>query len=406
MKELKADMPDGVKASIVYDPTQFVRSSIDAVVHTLIEAIALVVLVVIVFLQTWRASIIPLLAVPVSIIGTFSLLLAFGYSINALSLFGMVLAIGIVVDDAIVVVENVERNIEAGLSAREATYQAMREVSGPIIAIALTLTAVFVPLAFMSGLTGQFYKQFAMTIAISTVISAFNSLTLSPALAALLLKGHDEPKDWLTRFMDRVFGGFFRVFNKVFHRGAESYGRGVTRVIGHKGLMMVVYAVLLCGAVLMARVVPGGFVPAQDKEYLISFAQLPNGASLDRTEAVIRQMTDIARKTPGVQSAVEFPGLSVNGFTNSSSAGIVFVTLKPFDQRRTKALSAGAIAGALNQQYSCDQGLVHCRVPAAAGVGPGDAGRLQAATGRPGRIGLLRAERCYAGVHQACIADA
>ena len=178
MKELKADMPAGVEYQIVYDPTQFVRSSIEAVIHTLLEAIALVVLVVIVFLQTWRASIIPLLAVPVSIVGTFSLLLAFGFSINALSLFGMVLAIGIVVDDAIVVVENVERNIESGLSAREATYQAMREVSGPIIAIALTLVAVFVPLAFMSGLTGQFYKQFAMTIAISTVISAFNSLTL------------------------------------------------------------------------------------------------------------------------------------------------------------------------------------------------------------------------------------
>ena len=356
MKELKADMPPGIDYRIVYDPTQFVRSSIEAVIHTLLEAIALVVLVVIVFLQTWRASLIPLLAVPVSIIGTFSLLLGFGYSINALSLFGMVLAIGIVVDDAIVVVENVERNIASGLSARDATYQAMREVSGPIIAIALTLVAVFVPLAFMSGLTGQFYKQFAMTIAISTVISAFNSLTLSPALAALLLKGHDEPKDWLTRVMDRVFGGFFRIFNKVFHRGSENYGHGVTRVIGHKGLMMALYAVLLCGAVLMAKVVPGGFVPAQDKEYLISFAQLPNGASLDRTEAIVHQMADIALKQPGVESAVEFPGLSVNGFTNSSSAAIVFVTLKPFSERNSKNLSAGAIAGALNQQYSAIKG--------------------------------------------------
>ncbi|MDR5762596.1 efflux RND transporter permease subunit [Caballeronia sp. LZ035] len=353
MKELQADMPAGLEYQIVYDPTQFVRSSIEAVIHTLAEAIALVVLVVIVFLQTWRASIIPLLAVPVSIVGTFSLLLAFGFSINALSLFGMVLAIGIVVDDAIVVVENVERNIEAGLSAREATYQAMREVSGPIIAIALTLVAVFVPLAFMSGLTGQFYKQFAMTIAISTVISAFNSLTLSPALAALLLKGHDEPKDWLTRAMDRVFGGFFRGFNKVFHRGSQAYGKGVKGVIGRKSIMMVLYAVLLAGAVLMGKVVPGGFVPAQDKEYLISFAQLPNGASLDRTEGVIRQMSAIALKQPGVESAVEFPGLSVNGFTNSSSAGIVFVTLKPFKDRvHDKALSANAIAGALNQKYA------------------------------------------------------
>jgi multidrug efflux pump len=356
MKALKAEMPPGVDYSIVYDPTQFVRASIEAVIHTLIEAISLVVVVVIVFLQTWRASLIPLLAVPVSIIGTFSLLLGLGYSINALSLFGMVLAIGIVVDDAIVVVENVERNIASGLSARDATYQAMREVSGPIVAIALTLVAVFVPLAFMSGLTGQFYKQFAMTIAISTVISAFNSLTLSPALAALLLKGHDEPKDRLTRGMDRVFGGFFRVFNNVFHRASGKYGNGVTTAVHHKGLMMIFYVVLLCGAVLMARIVPGGFVPAQDKEYLIAFAQLPNGASLDRTEEVIREMSAIMLEQPGVENAVEFPGLSVNGFTNSSSAGIVFAALKPFDARHGKALSANAIALALNQKFSAIKG--------------------------------------------------
>ncbi|KAA0684543.1 efflux RND transporter permease subunit [Azospirillum brasilense] len=352
MADLKADMPDGVDYSIVYDPTQFVRSSIDAVIHTLLEAVALVVLVVIVFLQTWRASIIPLLAVPVSIVGTFSLMLGLGYSINALSLFGMVLAIGIVVDDAIVVVENVERNIENGLSAKEATYRAMQEVSGPIIAIALTLVAVFVPLAAMSGLTGEFYKQFAMTIAISTVISAFNSLTLSPALAAVLLRGHDQPQDWLTRAMNRVFGGFFRLFNRVFNRASTGYGRGVGGVVRHKGLMMLVYVGLLGVTVLLGRTVPMGFVPAQDKEYLISFAQLPNGASLDRTEAVIREMTDIALARPGVQSAVAFPGLSVNGFTNSSSAGIVFVTLKPFAERKDPSLSAAAIAGDLQKRYA------------------------------------------------------
>ncbi len=352
MAELKADMPDGVDFSIVYDPTQFVRSSIEAVIHTLLEAIALVVLVVIVFLQTWRASIIPLLAVPISIVGTFSLMLGLGYSINALSLFGMVLAIGIVVDDAIVVVENVERNIESGLSAKEATYRAMQEVSGPIIAIALTLVAVFVPLAAMSGLSGEFYKQFAMTIAISTVISAFNSLTLSPALAAVLLRGHDQPQDWLTRAMNRVFGGFFRLFNRVFHRASTGYGRGVGGVVRRKGVMMVLYAGLLGLTVFLGQAVPMGFVPAQDKEYLISFAQLPNGASLDRTEAVIRQMTDIALSRPGVQSAVAFPGLSVNGFTNSSSAGIVFVTLKPFAERHDSSLSALAIAGDLQKRYA------------------------------------------------------
>ncbi|WP_321927715.1 efflux RND transporter permease subunit [Paraburkholderia guartelaensis] len=349
--ELQKDMPDGVEAKIVYDPTQFVRESIDAVIHTLFEAIALVVIVVIVFLQTWRASLIPLLAVPVSIVGTFTLMLAFGFSINALSLFGMVLAIGIVVDDAIVVVENVERNIAAGLSPLEASYEAMREVSGPIIAIALTLVAVFVPLAFMSGLTGQFYKQFAMTIAISTVISAFNSLTLSPALAALLLKGHNAPKDRLTRIMDRILGPFFNAFNKVFHRGSEGYGRGVSGVINRKASMMVVYAVLLGGTVLLGKLVPGGFVPGQDKDYLVSIVQLPPGSSLDRTEKVIREAGSIVRKQPGVEHAVEFPGLNVTGLMNSSSSGLVFPVMSP-SKFRSKDESAAAIVGNLNAEYA------------------------------------------------------
>jgi multidrug efflux pump len=356
MKELQADMPSDVKYDIVYDPTQFVRASIHAVIHTLLEAVALVVLVVIVFLQTWRASIIPLLAVPVSIVGTFSLLQAFGFSINALSLFGMVLAIGIVVDDAIVVVENVERNIATGLTPREATHQAMQEVSGPIIAIALTLIAVFVPLAFMSGLTGQFYKQFAMTIAISTVISAFNSLTLSPALSGLLLKGHHEPKDWLSRAMDKTFGPFFKGFNKVFHSGSESYSRGVSKIVNRKAVILAVYAILLGLAVLMGKVVPGGFVPGQDKQYLITVVQLPNGASLDRTEEVVRQVGEIALKTPGVVSAVQFPGLSINGFTNSSSAAVVFFGETPFDERKDKSMTGMSIAAELNKRLSTIKG--------------------------------------------------
>ena len=239
MADIKANMPDGIDFKIVYDTTQFVRASINAVVYTLLEAVLLVVLVVILFLQTWRASIIPLAAVPVSIVGTFAVLQILGFSINALSLFGLVLAIGIVVDDAIVVVENVERNIEKGLSPREATYHAMQEVSGPIIAIALVLVAVFIPLAFISGLTGQFYKQFAVTIAISTVISAINSLTLSPALAAVLLRDHQAPKDRLTRIMDTLFGWLFRRFNTVFHRGTDAYGTGVRRAIATKALMHV-----------------------------------------------------------------------------------------------------------------------------------------------------------------------
>jgi len=351
MEELKQNFPQGLDYSIVYDPTVFVRDSIRAVVHTLLEAVLLVVLVVILFLQTWRASIIPLLAVPVSIIGTFAFMLAFGFSINALSLFGLVLAIGIVVDDAIVVVENVERNIEAGLAPREATLKAMTEVTGPIIAIALVLCAVFVPIAFISGLTGEFYRQFALTIAFSTIISAFNSLTLSPALSATLLKAHDARKDVLARGMDRVLGSFFGRFNKLFHRGSEGYGSGVGGILKRRSAALIVYAALLGLTYAGFQLVPPGFVPLQDKAYLVSFAQLPEGATLDRTEAVIRKMSDIALKEPGVQSAVAFPGLSINGFINSPSAGIVFVTLKPFEQRNSSGLSGIAIARKLQAKY-------------------------------------------------------
>jgi multidrug efflux pump subunit AcrB len=429
MERLKQDFPEGVTYDIVYDPTRFVEQSITAVVHTLLEAILLVVIVVIVFLQTWRASIIPLLAVPISIVGTFAVMNMLGFSINALSLFGLVLAIGIVVDDAIVVVENVERNIGNGLSPREATYQAMREVSGPIIAIALVLCAVFVPIAFISGLTGQFYKQFALTIAISTVISAFNSLTLSPALASILLKGHDGSKDKLTRGLEKFAGFIFTMprwvlyavpvfaigtaigmilmklfpapphspppmwiiywligvgilaqvivafavlvllvrlirggtktdkpgftrFNEFFHTLAARYAHVVAWSFNHKRRLGVVYLVLMGITILGFSLVPRGYVPGQDKQYLVAFAQLPAGASLDRTDAVIRKMSEIALKHPGVTSSVAFPGLSIAGFSVSSSAGIVFVTLKPFEERRRGDLSAGAIAGALNQQFS------------------------------------------------------
>lgn len=352
MASVKASMPEGVDFQIVYDTTQFVRASIDAVVHTLVEAVLLVVLVVVVFLQTWRASIIPLAAVPVSIVGTFAVLHILGFSINALSLFGLVLAVGIVVDDAIVVVENVERNIEKGFNPRQAAYRAMQEVSGPIIAIALVLVAVFIPLAFISGLTGQFYKQFAVTIAISTVISAINSLTLSPALAALLLQDHHAPRDRLTWIMDKLFGWFFRRFNTLFHRGSNAYSSGVRRAISTKSLMLFVYVVLLGATGLLFKILPGGFVPGQDKQYLVGFAQLPDAATLDRTEDVVRRMGNIALKHPGVENAIAFPGLSINGFTNSSNAGTVFLTLKPFEERRDPSLSAGAIASQLNQQFA------------------------------------------------------
>lgn len=345
MEELKQTFPEGVDYTVVYDPTRFVQASIDAVITTLLEAVALVVLVVIVFLQTWRASIIPLLAVPVSIVGTFAVMHMFGFSINNLTLFGLVLSIGIVVDDAIVVVENVERNIEEGLAPREATYKAMQEVSGPIIAIALTLCAVFIPLAFISGLTGQFFRQFAMTIAISTVISAFNSLTLSPALAAKLLRGHDAPKDGFTKLLDGAFGWFFRGFNKVFTSSSKGYGRTLGGVFRHKFITMIVYLGLISAAVFLFMKVPHGYVPTQDKQYLVGFAQLPAGSSLARTDEVIRRMSDIALSTPGIEHAVAFPGLSINGFAASSSAGVVFFALDPFEKRTTPELYGPAIAG-------------------------------------------------------------
>lgn len=353
MEELKQTFPEGVDYSIVYDPTVFVRGSIEAVVKTLFEALLLVVIVVILFLQNWRAAIIPLAAVPVSLIGTFAFMQLMGFSLNALSLFGLVLAIGIVVDDAIVVVENVERNIEEGLSSIAASKRAMTEVTGPIIATTLVLAAVFIPTAFMSGLTGQFYKQFALTITISTVISAINSLTLSPALSALLLRPHDAPKDRFSRLIDGLFGRWlFAPFNRLFDRGSKAYTRGINRVIRGAGIVVLLYVGLLAITAQQFVSTPTGYVPSQDKQYLVSFAQLPNAASLDRTEAVMREMSRIAMAQPGVESAVAFPGLNINGFTNSPSSGIVFVTLKPFAERTEPQLSAHAIANALNASYA------------------------------------------------------
>eukprot|EP01132_Coremiostelium_polycephalum_P011745 gene11746-14373_t len=356
MEELSKDFPPGLKYDIVYDPTEFIAESISDVYKTIFEAVILVALVVLVFLQSWRTAIIPIVAIPVSLIGTFAILSAFGFSLNMLTLFGLVLAIGIVVDDAIVVVENVERNIELGLEPFPATEKAMSEVTGPIIATALVLCAVFIPAAFISGLTGQFYKQFALTIAISTVISAFNSLTLSPALAAVLLKGHNAPKDGFSRFLDRMLGGWlFKPFNRFFDKASHGYVGTVRRVIRGSGIALFLYAGLMVLTWMGFAHTPTGFVPAQDKQYLVAFAQLPDAASLDRTEDVIKRMSDIAMKQPGVESAIAFPGLSINGFTNSPNNGIVFVTLKPFDERKDPSLSAGAIAGALNGKYSSIQ---------------------------------------------------
>lgn len=355
MAELKKKMPEGVDYAIAYDPTVFVRKSIDAVIHTLIEAILLVVIVVVIFLQTWRASIIPLAAVPVSLVGTFAVMHALGFSINNLSLFGLVLAIGIVVDDAIVVVENVERNIRNGLKPLEATHQAMKEVTGPIVATALVLCAVFIPTAFISGLSGQFYKQFAVTIAISTVISAFNSLTLSPALSALLLKGHHDKRDILTKLIDALFGWFFRPFNRFFEWSSNVYVGIVKRTIRLSVIALVIYGGLVWATWKGFQIVPEGFVPGQDKQYLVGFAQLPEGSSLDRTDDVMRRMSQIAMDHPGVKDAIAFPGLSIQGFTISPNAGIVFVALDDFENRKSPELSGQAIANSLNGKFMAIQ---------------------------------------------------
>ncbi|MFV0799310.1 efflux RND transporter permease subunit [Brucella sp. MAB-22] len=354
MEELQKGFPEGIEYRIAYDPTVFVKASLEAVVMTLLEAIVLVVIVVVLFLQTWRASIIPLVAVPISLVGTFALMYMFGFSLNTLSLFGLVLSIGIVVDDAIVVVENVERHIALGETPKQAARKAMDEVTGPIIAITSVLSAVFIPSAFLSGLQGEFYRQFALTIAISTILSAINSLTLSPALAGVLLKPHhgDVKRDLLTRVIDGLFGWFFRLFNRFFDSASTAYVWSVRRALRLSAFVLFVYAGLLGMTWMGFQTVPSGFVPAQDKYYLVGIAQLPTGASLDRTEAVVKKMSEIALAEPGVESVVAFPGLSVNGMVNIPNAAVMFTMLKPFDERNDPSLSAFAIAGRLMGKFS------------------------------------------------------
>ena len=333
MQELARSFPPGLEHKIVYNPTVFVRESINAVIHTLFEAVGLVVLVVLVFLQRWRASLIPLLAIPVSLVGTFAVMAGLGFSLNMLSLFGLVLAIGIVVDDAIVVVENVERHIAEGLSPRDATKKAMEEVTGAVIAIAFGLSAVFVPTAFVTGISGQFYRQFALTIAVATLLSAFNSLTLSPALCALLLKPHGARKDRFGHWWDLLFGWFFRAFNRTFERLGVGYGHGVSWLLRRSALGLAVYVLLLGLTAVGFITVPTGFIPAQDTGYLIVAIQLPDGASLERTDHVVRRASEIILGTPGVRYAVAFAGFSGATRANSANAGAIFVGPDPFEER-------------------------------------------------------------------------
>lgn len=352
MQRLQTNFPEGLVSRIAYDPTVFVRASLESVAITLMEAILLVVIVVVVFLRNWRASLIPLMAVPVSIIGTFAVMHLMGFSLNTLSLFGLVLSIGIVVDDAIVVVENVERHIENGEEPMQAARRAMSEVTGPIIAITSVLAAVFIPTAFLSGLQGEFYRQFALTIAISTILSAVNSLTLSPALAGLLLRPRHAAVVHDPRSLRGRATRLLEVLGRPFQRAPQAYGNTVRTVVGRRGVALLAYGGLLALTWFGFNAVPAGFVPMQDKYYLVGIAQLPNAASLERTDAVVRQMSKIALDEPGVESVVAFPGLSVNGFVNVPNAAVMFVMLDPFKERTSADMTAVAIAGRLQAKFA------------------------------------------------------
>jgi hydrophobe/amphiphile efflux-1 (HAE1) family protein len=347
---LKKRFEDGIEYKIVYDTTPFIKESIVEVLKTLRDAVLLVAIVVLLFLQNWRAAVIPLIAVPVAIIGTFAVMAAMGFSLNNLSLFGLVLAIGIVVDDAIVVVENVERWLAQGLSPRDASFKAMDEVTGPVIAVALVLCAVFVPCAFISGITGQFFRQFALTIAVSTVISAFNSLTLSPALAAVLLKPHGARRDWLMVLMDVAFGWFFKLFNVGFNQATSLYAKSVGMLLRISFLVLLIYGGLLYLTWWGMDHMPSGFIPQQDKGYLLVNVQLPDGASVERTREVMQRIEGMARKMDGVAHTVGISGQSILLGANASNFGSLYVMLEEFDKRRGRDLTGDAIAARLNQR--------------------------------------------------------
>jgi HAE1 family hydrophobic/amphiphilic exporter-1 len=378
MAELKRDFPPGLDYNIVYNPTEFISDSIHEVYKSLFEAIVLVALVVLVFLQSWRTSLIPILAIPVSLVGTFAVMVAFGFSLNVLTLFGLVLAIGIVVDDAIVVVENIERNIADGMSPRDAAHETIDQVGSAVIAIAIVLSAVFIPAAFVPGISGQFYRQFALTIAAATILSAINSLTLSPALGALLLKPHHQdhgPRSALAR----AGGWFAERFNRGFDRMARRYAQTVRRLVRRRAIMLLIYAGLAALTFDIAGRVPQGFIPQLDRGYAIVVVQLPDGASLERSDAVVRRASEIIQATPGVRSAVGFAGFSGATFTNAPNAGVIFASFAPFDERVRQGLSMGAIIGRLfGSLQSIQEGFVIALPPPAVpGIGSLGGLRLQ-----------------------------
>ncbi|WP_415922262.1 efflux RND transporter permease subunit [Tateyamaria sp. SN6-1] len=376
MEDLSQDFPPGLEYQVVYNPTEFIEASVNAVYQTLLEAVLLVIVVIIVFLQSWRTAVIPLLAIPVSLIGTFAVMYALGYSLNLLTLFGLILAIGIVVDDAIVVVENVERNINDGMTPRAASARTMDEVQNAVIGTSLVLIAVFVPAALVPGITGQFYRQFAVTISVATVISTINSLSLSPAMAAALLRPHsDAPSRNPLRALARGF-------NRAFDALSRGYGRVVRALVGTWGaitLCLVAFAGLLGATWWMNTQVPTGFIPDADQGYAIVVVQLPDGAALDRTDAIIQQATEIALETPGVTNAVGFAGFSGATFTNASNQGVIFTTFEPFEDRIESGQTAGSIVGALfgRMQALREAFIIAIAPPSVRGVGNGGGFRLQ-----------------------------
>jgi hydrophobe/amphiphile efflux-1 (HAE1) family protein len=372
VEELSQHFPPGLKYDIVYDPTRFIAESVREVVKTIFGAVGLVVVVVILFLQTWRASIIPIVAIPISLVGTFAVLAALGFSLNNLSLFGLVLAVGIVVDDAIVVVENVERNLRLGMGPREAAHRTMDEVGGALIAIALTLCAVFVPSAFISGISGQFFRQFAVTIAASTVISCVVSLTLSPALCALLFKPHDSAAAPTRRLaIGRPLRAFFSAFNRGFASLAENYGHLTARLVRLGAVVLVAYVGLIGLTGWQFGRAPTGFIPEQDQGYLITVIQLPPGASLARTDDVVRRATEIILKTPGVVHAVPFAGFDGATFTNAPNSGAIFSALAPFEERHADGQTADAIIAQFRQRLASieDAFIITIKPPPVRGIG-------------------------------------
>lgn len=358
MEKLSKDFPPGLEHRIVYNPMEFVEDSIDEVFNTLVIASLLVVLTVFIFLQRWQATLIPVVAIPISLIGAFAVMQGIHFSLNNLSLFGLVLAIGIVVDDAIVVVENVERLIATKLSPREATRQAMNEVGSALIATTLVLVAVFVPTSFLPGISGQFYQQFAITIAASTVISTFVSLTLTPALCALLLPAHDQKCGWFTRIFDWTFGWLFKPFNAVFDWASNLYGGFVSRLLRISWFALVVYVGLIACTYFGFRMVPTGFIPPQDQGYLIVSMQLPDGASLARTDEVVQQVSRIALDTPGIRNAVAFAGFSGATRTNNPNAAAVFTALDDARERATKGLAATKVLADLQGRLAQVKGAM------------------------------------------------